>query len=473
MIGNLYFVGTVEASSHLLDTGDGLILIDTGYKETADAIIESMGILGFDPKDIKVILFSHGHCDHTDGTSKILSLAPLAKTYMSFYDLKYIKGFVPDFDIKDGDVIRLGNTEVLCLFTPGHTEGSVSFFFDVTENGTVYRAAMFGGSGTNQLKKDFMDRQSVSYLLRGQFFDSVERLLSEHVDVMIGNHTWQNHTKEKYQKMSCAKVNPFIDPDEWGAYLRSLERKLHAIIQSESRQCFVTYAHRGASEYCPENTFLSFYTGLYMGANGIETDVRKTKDGVLVLFHDSTLERVVGKEGAIEDYTYDELQDFLVKKGELSDWIPTLEDFLSHFAHRNITFAIELKAPDVEETVADMILRYGVEKKTFVTSFNLEYIKNIKKYAPCLRIGYLAKTVDQTVINELISIGADEICPRGTDVTPDKVAAWHRLGFNVRAWGISDEQIMRAVYDAGADGMTVNFPDRLISYILQRGTKDA
>jgi len=54
MIGNLYFVGTKEASSHLIDTGDGLILIDTGYEETADAILESMNTLGFDIKDVKV-----------------------------------------------------------------------------------------------------------------------------------------------------------------------------------------------------------------------------------------------------------------------------------------------------------------------------------------------------------------------------------------------------------------------------------
>ena len=80
MIGNVYFVGTVEASSHMIDTGDGLILIDTGYEETADVIVESMNTLGYDIKDVKIILHSHGHYDHTGGTAKILSLAPQAKT---------------------------------------------------------------------------------------------------------------------------------------------------------------------------------------------------------------------------------------------------------------------------------------------------------------------------------------------------------------------------------------------------------
>lgn len=64
---------------------------------------------------------------------------------------------------------------------------------------------------------------------------------------------------------------------------------------------FISYAHRGASEYAPENTMSSFYLGLEQGANGIETDVRRTKDGVLVLFHDQTLKRVIGETGRVAD----------------------------------------------------------------------------------------------------------------------------------------------------------------------------
>lgn len=59
----------------------------------------------------------------------------------------------------------------------------------------------------------------------------------------------------------------------------------------------INYAHRGASEYAPENTLSSFYLGLLQGANGIETDVQRTKDGVLVLFHDPTIDRVTNGNG--------------------------------------------------------------------------------------------------------------------------------------------------------------------------------
>ena len=235
--------------------------------------------------------------------------------------------------------------------------------------------------------------------------------------------------------------------------------------QEYEMKSFITYAHRGASEYCPENTFISFYRGVEMGANGIETDVQRTKDGVLVLFHDDTLDRVTGAEGAVVDYTYEELSKLLVKKGKLADRIPTLDDFLCHFAFRDITFAIELKVGDCEREIADLIFKHGVENKTVVTSFNLEYLCAFKKHAPTVRVGYLTCTPDEGCIKALTDMGAEEICPKGEEMTKEMVDLWHGMGFNVRAWGISNEEIMKHVYDIGADGMTVNFPDRLIGYI--------
>ncbi len=236
---------------------------------------------------------------------------------------------------------------------------------------------------------------------------------------------------------------------------------------TESRRQFVVYAHRGASEYCPENTMMSFYMGMQMGANGIETDVQKTKDGVLVLFHDRTLERLTEGHGEIGEHTYEALRSLLVKKGELHDKIPTLEDFLAHFSYRDITFAIELKTDGIEQEVADLITQYGIEERAVVTAFEIDRIRKLKEYAPHLRVGYLSKHTDDTVLRQLAAFGAEEICPEGSDVTAEKVAAWHRLGFNVRAWGIYNEAIMKQVYDAGADGMTVNFPDTLLRYISE------
>ena len=471
IISNVYFVGTKEASSHLIDTGDGLILIDTGYAESAPLVEESIRALGFCVSDVKIILHSHGHADHTHATPALLEVAKEAKTYLGREDVRYLcNRFTPDFFYEDGGVISLGNTSITTLFTPGHTEGSYSFFFNVTEDGVTYRAGMFGGAGPRQLRLDYMRRpdRNVSYLNRGRFFDSIERLLKERVDIPLGNHTWHNRTLEKGLEVGKSEKNPFIAEGEWERFLESSKEALLVLMAEDTREHFVNFAHRGAPAYCPENTLLSFYTGLYMGANGIETDIHKTADGTLVLFHDDTLTRVCGVEGRPEDLTCEEFTALRVHGGDLWDHPVTFEDFLIHFADKELTFAIELKGAECEEAVADMIFKYGLERKCTVTSFHFEYIKRIKEYAPTLRIGYLTSRLDDETVQSLIDISADEYCPRGRTLTREWVEKLHRIGFNVRAWGVENEEMMQYLYDIGVDGMTVNFTDKLTEYIKSK-----
>ncbi|MBQ2743267.1 MAG: MBL fold metallo-hydrolase, partial [Oscillospiraceae bacterium] len=465
MAGNLYFVGCKKASSHLLDTGEGLILIDTGYEENAETIVNSMSELGFDIRDVKYIIHSHGHYDHTFATAKLVKLSG-AKTFLNHRDIHYLEGrFTPDFDIKDGDIIKLGKTEILCLETPGHTEGTISFFFNIEENGKIYRAGMFGGAGTNQLKKDFLKSQGLNTLPRGQFFKSIERLRNEHVDIFIGNHSWQNDTQGNYEKSLVSEINPFIDETRWGAFLNKLEKDLWTVIENESKTHFINYAHRGASEYLPENTFLAFYTGVYMGANGIETDVHVTKDGVAVLFHDDTLDRVTGESGIVSEKTYEELAEMFVSKNEFQDKIVRFEDFLDKFSFRDLTFAIELKQKGTAKQVADILRKYDIKDKVVITSFDFESVCDMREYAPEFNAGFLAKEVTDELLLEMKKRNISEICPKATLVNEENVRKWHYEGFNVRAWGVSNEDLMKNVYEAGADGMTVNFPDKLAEYI--------
>ena len=467
LAGNIYFVGTYKASSHLIDTGDGLILIDTGYEETAPIIAESVASLGFDIRDVKLILHSHGHYDHTDGTPEMIRLTG-AKTFLAKQDVKYLKGWIPDEFYYDGQVISLGNTSILCLATPGHTEGTYSFFFDTQVDGKTLRAGMFGGAGVNQLKKSWLEKYGCSWLNRGLYFESVERLKREHVDIFLGNHAWNNGTKENSEIMEKTGVNLFIDDTKWPAFLKKCENDAWTMMEKERSEVFVNYAHRGASEYCPENTFISFYTGLFMGADGIETDVQMTKDGRLVLFHDDTLTRMMGVEGRLSDRTLEELQQFTLEKNGLTDKIVLFEDFLRQFSFRDVTFAIEIKQKGIEAQVVDLIFEHGMEKKAIVTSFMLDSIRAVRAYAPQLRTGLLCSNVTDETTRTLRELGIEQLCPRANEITAEKVAKWHRAGFDVRAWGVTDEDLMKNAFDAGVDGMTVNFPDKLVIYIKEK-----
>ena len=467
MIGNIYYIGTDKFSCHMIDTGEGLILIDTGAEENAPMIVDSLSQLGYDVADVKYIVHSHGHFDHSHATAELVRLSG-AKTWLHKEDVRYLDGkFVPDHYIENGDVLTLGNTKMEFVHAPGHTVGTVAIFFDVEENGKTYRAGMFGGAGINQLKRRYLKDRQLSYFQRVMFFETLEMLKQYRVEVPLGNHPYHTKTLQKAALAETAETNPFIDPQWWVPFMDTLGEKLREILREEAKTGFVNYAHRVASQYAPENTLMAFDLGLSMGANGIETDIQLTKDGIPVLFHDNTLVRMTGREGSVEDYTYEELRWFWVEKGICRDRIPTLQAFLERYADKDITFALEMKKPGTHKAVADAVRSFGIQLKTVVTSFNYEELLALRAYAPELNAGYLTRDIDADTLRKMRQAGIDELCPKATEITKEKVDFWHEQGFNVRAWGVSDPELMTQAYEAGVDGMTVNFPDLLTALMNQ------
>lgn len=218
IIGNVYFVGTYQASSHLIDTGEGLILIDTGYANTLYLLLESIWELGFKPWDIKYIVHSHYHGDHTAGTECLAELSG-AKTVIGEHDKEpLLKAgyFVPDITVADGETLTLGNTTLRFLHTPGHTVGTVSIFFDTEEDGKTYRVGTFGGAGANTLVSS---HPGFYPGCRDAYLASIERLLEEKVDVFIGNHCWNNDTKGRAARLAQGDKYAFADGGEWAKFL--------------------------------------------------------------------------------------------------------------------------------------------------------------------------------------------------------------------------------------------------------------
>ena len=225
----VYFVGTYQASTHLIDTGDGLILIDPGYSSTAHIVVDSIHRLGFDPRDIKYILNTHWHGDHVEATAALRDLCG-AKTVIGKDDAERAERyFKPDILVSDGDVLELGNIRMELLITPGHTKGTVSPFFEITDGGNVYRVGMFGGAGVNTLARGSFDFEGC----RRAYLESVLRLKKERVDVFIGNHTWNNGTYEKFIENKKDGKNRFIDSEEWGKFLSACEGRVRDIIERD------------------------------------------------------------------------------------------------------------------------------------------------------------------------------------------------------------------------------------------------
>ncbi|MBE6667517.1 MAG: MBL fold metallo-hydrolase [Ruminococcaceae bacterium] len=251
IFGNLYFVGTRPASTHLIDTGDGLIVIDAGFPEALPQVLENIRTIGFDPSDIKIILLSHGHYDHA-GAALELSRITGAQIYLGAPDLKMVNGeedsslaelfdvkftqlFTPDVLLGDRDRVALGNTDILCLLTPGHTDGTLSFFFDVTDGEKTYRAGMFGGAGTNTLTKEFLTSHGLPYSKRDEFLNSVRRLEDERVEIFLGNHVENNDTEGKLKRQAAGETDAFLAPSEWLEFLRSRRERLKKVMEGDRK----------------------------------------------------------------------------------------------------------------------------------------------------------------------------------------------------------------------------------------------
>lgn len=243
--GNLYFVGCYAASSHLIDTGEGLILIDTGYPQNLYQVIHNVYKLGFNIMDIRYIIHSHGHYDHLGGTKALKELTG-AKTFIGKGDEDYANGkldltwakelgfayyeaFEPDVIMQDGDVISLGNTSMEIVSTPGHTPGTVSMFFEVVEEGKNYKVAMHGGAGTNSMMDDFLEQYGLSTDCRQKFLEAIDRVKERPVDIFIGNHVWNNDTLGKYERMLAGEQDAFVDSGEWKRFLEKCAENARAL----------------------------------------------------------------------------------------------------------------------------------------------------------------------------------------------------------------------------------------------------
>lgn len=167
IVGSTYYVGTYDLGCYLIDTGAGLILVNSGAPGSYPLIKANIEALGFKTGDIKIITATHGHFDHVGDLAAFQNDAPGAKTYMSERDAPVLesggnldyrraegRGIIYDpvkVDVrtKPGDHIKLGNTDMTVLQAYGHTPGATSFSFQVTDAGKTYNVLIVNMNGIN------------------------------------------------------------------------------------------------------------------------------------------------------------------------------------------------------------------------------------------------------------------------------------------------------------------------------------
>lgn len=216
-------------------------------------------------------------------------------------------------------------------------------------------------------------------------------------------------------------------------------------------------AHRGASNIAPENTMAAIKQAVQLGADFAEIDVQQTKDGVLILCHDTDLKRVAGLDKKVWEVTYEE-----IKKLEVGSWfseefrgekIPTLEEVLS-YANGKIKLNIELKKEkqreDLEEKVVQLIQKYNFQNQCLVSSFGYDILMQVKNLDSKIK----------TLYNVAFAYGEfyhldkiDAYSVEASSITQKAVFEIHEKGKQIFAWTVNSKNSMKRLINMGIDNI--------------------
>ena len=244
MADDLYYVGDKLVCIHLIRTDEGLILLDAGYPQTKHLLFASLIHLGFNPADVRWIILTHAHTDHFGAANEFrnlygtkVALSRVDAESMREKPFRAVGSFttvpmpVIDRELEDGEIFSFGGKQVRCVLTPGHTLGTMSFFFDVTDGGKTYLAGQFGGAGINALKLPYMLHYELPLDMPQRMIASLEQIKSEPVEVHLGNHPYNSKTLQKRARQLEEGGNPFVDATTWPALMDDIRQKSLKIME--------------------------------------------------------------------------------------------------------------------------------------------------------------------------------------------------------------------------------------------------
>jgi glycerophosphoryl diester phosphodiesterase len=222
-------------------------------------------------------------------------------------------------------------------------------------------------------------------------------------------------------------------------------------------------AHRGASRYAPENTLAAFRLALEHGVPAVECDVRRTRDGHLVVIHDATVDRTTDSQGAVESLTLEALRRLDAGRWFASEWVgervPLLDEVLETVRGRAL-IQLEIKndptpAAGIERQVVDAVGRHRMEDEVFVMSFDHTVVRAVRSAAPRMATGilYAARLIDPIAA---AARAADGLCIHWGYLDEEVVAQARRAGLGIFTWTVDDEVMFRRCVDLGLDGTASN-----------------
>ncbi len=235
----------------------------------------------------------------------------------------------------------------------------------------------------------------------------------------------------------------------------------------------LAFAHRGGAAHCPENSWRAFEHAIALGYSYLETDVHATADGVLVAFHDRTLDRLTDRAGRISELPHSEVKAARIGGTEP---IPLLEDLLG--AWPEARFNIDVKDEPAVRPLAEVLGRTAAWDRVCVTSFSSHRLGAVRRALPrpvCMATSPLGVAALRLCVpRRVLAAGLRRMSVRCTQIpirvaTEPYVRRAHAAGLQVHVWTVNDRKIMTDLLDLGVDGIMTDETEALKEVLSARG----
>jgi len=234
---NVYYVGICWVSAWLITSPKGHVLIDALYGPYTEPMLDNIRKLGFDPKDIRLVVMTHGHFDHAGGAATLKAALPGVRFAMTAEGWRVAAETAAqsaarpdrwsmvahDMVLTDGQVLEVGDIRLQAFETPGHTMGTASFASDAYDAGRRYRAFTVGGLGLNAIKGPQQVEAFIASLKR---IRSLTEDSKDPVTTHLTTHAFSNGLTEAKELLKARKpgdAHPLVDPKGFREQLDALQ----------------------------------------------------------------------------------------------------------------------------------------------------------------------------------------------------------------------------------------------------------
>lgn len=242
----------------------------------------------------------------------------------------------------------------------------------------------------------------------------------------------------------------------------------------------IVFAHRGASGYAPENSLGALKKSLEMGATAVEIDVQMTKDGEIIVLHDTYMSRLTSGDGYVEELDSKYITEQKIKnrfdKIYENEKVPTLREYLKNILENpftnfgeNIFLNIEIKTvafynSQMEEKLMEILKETYPLENILISSFDHHILKRISQKYPDIKLGLLLGNRLVNIVEYIESSGLNPYSINyGVEIiSSDEVKELKSKGYKVFVYTVNSKDIYEQLKKIGVDGIFSDFPDLLI-----------